>query len=280
MTCVTSEQTIKSVDGTELYLQRWAPPDGTPIKAELLIAHGFLEHGSRYAEFAQALAQETIAVNALDCRGHGNSSGLRGFIDDFQRYHEDMDAALDALPSDGPPRFILGHSHGGLICFDYFRDGGDRGIAGLILTNPWVAPAEAVSYIKIQISKFLGKVFPKLAMDANLKSEDLTHDSAKIEEHKSDTMVLQKFTLGWAVQAMVAQARVKREVKDLPLPVLFVYSDEDKIADSSVNKQLAEQIVQEDKTVVLRKGEYHEVLNEVGRKELYGTLQKWVLERV
>jgi alpha-beta hydrolase superfamily lysophospholipase len=58
-----------------------------------------------------------------------------------------------------------------------------------------------------------------------------------------------------------------------------VYAEEDQVADPKLNKSFAEQIAANDKTVVERKGNYHEVLNETDRKELFTDIKRWIETR-
>ena len=66
--------------------------------------------------------------------------------------------------------------------------------------------------------------------------------------------------------------------KTIAVPVYFVYAENDLVANAPINKEFAQQIQQEDKTIVERKGAHHEVLNETDRVELYDMIAKWILD--
>lgn len=281
-----SEKTIDSADGTTLYTQSWHPSSNP--KAYLVMCHGYLEHCGRYREVGEYMVSFGIATTVFDFRGHGKSAGTRAFVADFSNYHDDIKAVVEAVvkPNDDVaiPLFLLGHSNGALAVFDFMLVDPSffkTPVKGLIISSPFLAPANELSYFKVLISKLLGYLFPTLALPANeVTAEILMHDEGKRQEHKNDALVQSKFTLGWAVQGMRAQKRVKEDLKECVIPLLFLYAEDDKVACPSTNQRFANEISQPDKTVVERKGEYHEILNETKRTETYALIKEWVLQRV
>jgi alpha-beta hydrolase superfamily lysophospholipase len=299
------EKTVDAADGTTLYTQSWLPSSGSnKTKAHLVICHGYLEHCGRYKEVAEYLAGQCIAVTVFDFRGHGKSAGTQGYVANFTQYHDDLFAVVASVQqqqSDDKnvvPLFLLGHSNGGLVVLDYMLADNaaaagpaasssaapnnffSKSVKGVIITSPFLAPANELSYFKVMISRVLGYWLPTLALPANeVTAEILMHDEQKRFEHQNDPLNQSKFTLGWAVQGMRAQKRVQHELKECPVPLLFVYAEDDKVACPTVNKTFANTIGQADKTVVERIGEYHEILNETKRVETYDLIKDWILAR-
>ena len=66
-----SEHTFKSADGADIFYRRFLPDGET--KAVLQIFHGMAEHSARYADFANYLTDNGIAVYVSDHRGHGKT---------------------------------------------------------------------------------------------------------------------------------------------------------------------------------------------------------------
>src|ERR1700758_812842 len=75
--------------GVSLYWQAWLPV-GTPC-AVVVLAHGGLEHGGRYANVADMLADSGLATYAIDFRGHGRSGGRGGQIERMSLLVDDLD---------------------------------------------------------------------------------------------------------------------------------------------------------------------------------------------
>lgn len=264
-------------DGTRLYLQRWAPTD-VEVAAELLVVHGYAEHSGRYRELGHALAGRGIAVAAVDYRGHGRAEGPRGFVTEFECYHDDLDAALATL--DGrAPRFILGHSNGGLLVLDYVARNGPRvaDLRGAIVTNPLLALAMEVPGYKLFLANTLAKIYPRFTMPSGIPTDALSRQEGVREAYERDPFIFNTATAGWFIECRKAQTRV-RALHRLPLPCLYVYSDSDPITSAPANRALAEQLEGE-VTIVVRAGELHEVLNEIDREDLYGKIADWILGR-
>ncbi len=269
-----TEASPRSADGTALHTYHWSSAT-EPVVAELLIVHGYAEHGARYREFAHALAQHGIACTAIDYRGHGKAEGRRGYCNNFFSFHDDIDVGWQGLEGDHP-RFMLGHSHGGLLALDYVSHGHAEGIAGLIISNAFLDVAMDVAPLKAKVADFAARFFPKLLLPSGIPAEGISHDLDMVAAYKRDPLVFSTANAGWFSEVKRAQDRVK-SLRSLPCPLYYVYSDKDPITSSAENRRLAEQLESPDKTTNLREGEFHEVLNETNRAELHETIASWVL---
>lgn len=155
-------------------------------------------------------------------------------------------------------------------------------IHGLIITSPFLAPADELPMAKVWASKILGSLFPKKSMLAEEVDADiLTHDAKMREAHRQDELNLTHFTLGWARAAMIAQDTVcNKRLKTLDMPVLYMFADDDKVANPRRNHIFGDQLKAGDKTVIKKAGEYHEILNETDRQVTFETIGSWIVERV
>jgi alpha-beta hydrolase superfamily lysophospholipase len=90
----------------------WWPLDDA--KAAVFLIHGYGEHAGRYQHIADALATHGYALYAFDLRGHGKSEGERAFINTFDSYVADVDAALKRFDylREGVARVSHGPQHG------------------------------------------------------------------------------------------------------------------------------------------------------------------------
>ena len=101
-------------------------------RAQIAIVHGYGEHIARYDHVGRALAERDFSVRGIDWRGHGQSGGMRGFIERFEEYLEDLDALLARTRQSGTPTFLLAHSMGGLAAARYLleKPGAVDGVGG------------------------------------------------------------------------------------------------------------------------------------------------------
>ncbi len=258
-----------------LFVQRWRP--AVPPRAWVWLLHGYMEHGGRYAELAAYLATAGLATAAVDLRGHGRSGGPRGFVAGGEDYLEDLRAARGADPEPALPHFLLGHSNGGLIALQAAL-AGDMAWRGVIVTNPYLAATAPAPRLKRMVGHLAGRLWPRLALPAAISADDLTHDPEKQAAHRSDPLIFGHATAGWYRATTALQGRLLQQ-RHLPQPLLFVYSDADPVACPRHSARLAAQLQAADKTVVVRPGEAHEVLNETQRTQLFAVVAAWVQAR-
>jgi alpha-beta hydrolase superfamily lysophospholipase len=274
------EQLIQSEDGTGIFVKQYHCENP---KAQILVSHGYLEHCLRYSDFAEFLNSKGISVTLYDLRGHGSSEGYRAGLGEFREYHADLESVMSTLlPPSQLSTFLLGHSTGGLILLDYMLQNPDAlaEMKGCIIVSPYVAPSEKLNPLKVGVAKLFGKLVPNLPIPADLPVEDLTSDPKKQNERNEDRKCLSNARAGWASEVLTAQARVQTLVEntDIPVPVLLVYSDSDPVACPAMSQKIGEKLKVTDKTVIKRKEEKHEVLNEVNRQELFDAMNNWINE--
>ncbi|CAJ1969218.1 unnamed protein product [Cylindrotheca closterium] len=280
---MVAEQVIQGKDGTNLHVRQFHCKEP---KAQLIILHGYLEHCMRYVEFAEFLNKSAISVTLFDMRGHGTSGGKKASLDKWDDYLTDVDAVRTTLLPN-VDTFLLGHSNGGLLLLDYILQGSGTehdlsGIKGVILSNPYCEPSETLANpIKKAVGKFFGAMVPDLSIPSALSAEVLTSCPIKQEEHRNDPLNQKNAKAGWAAEGLRAQARVQQIAgsKTIAFPVLYVIADADVVASVKVNKKVSSELKAEDKTILIREGEKHEVLNEVNREELFETIANWILDK-
>ena len=162
-------------DGVELYAQGWQP-DAEP-KAVVCLVHGLNEHSSRYAHVAAALNQAGYALLAFDHHGHGRSGGLRGHIPSSSIYLESLDCLLQeaAQRYEGKPRFLYGHSLGGILVL-YYTLSRKPVLAGVIAASAGLRTALEEQKFKITLTKWLSPILPKLSIPTGLDPNQLSRD--------------------------------------------------------------------------------------------------------
>jgi predicted alpha/beta hydrolase len=105
---------LTAADGYALAALRY--PARGPRRGHLVVAGATGVPQGFYRRFAQHAAAQGYTVTTLDYRGIGLSRppSLRGFEMDYLDWARlDLAAAVDAVPEDGTPLFMVGHSYGG-----------------------------------------------------------------------------------------------------------------------------------------------------------------------
>jgi alpha-beta hydrolase superfamily lysophospholipase len=266
---------FQSRDGTQLHEQTW-PAQGTPL-ASVVIIHGYGEHIARYDETGRALAAAGFSVRGLDLRGHGQSSGVRGYCDRFDQYLDDVDAIVTRARAEGLPLFILAHSFGALVA-PFYVLAHPGSVAGLVVTSPFWKLALAVPAGKVIAGKIASRIYGKLALPSGLRGADVSRDPEIAALYDRDPLNNKNATARWFTESSTAQEALVGHASELTLPVLVVAGEADKIAAASQARVVFERIGSKDKTLRVLAGQYHEVLNEpkADREKTVAEIVEWL----
>ncbi len=251
---------LKTGDGTRLYAQRWEPSE---IRAEIVLVHGFAEHSGRYWRLADDLNRAGYAVSTIDMRGHGRSSGTRGFVRRFDEYCDDLHALVERVRAEHGerPRILLGHSQGGLIAARYLQTRPRHGFVAALLSAPFLG-FTPVPAVKDLAARVLGTLIPTFSLPTDIKSETLSHDPDEIARHGSDPLVIHRATAGWYLAVKQAHKAVFTDARKLTLPLLVLQGTGDIVIDRGAVERFVVEVGSEDKSLVMFPELYHEVFNE------------------
>ena len=265
--------------GEELFRCTWLPDDEPA--AALAVVHGYGEHGGRYRYLVDAMVPLGYAVHVFDLRGHGRSPGVRGHIERFADYVGDAGLFVDAIAAEQPgtPLYLLGHSLGGLIATAYAEERPD-GLAGLILSSPFLRLKLPIGGVKRAAAKVLSRVAPTRDIGNSIPADELSHEPEVVAAYTSDPLNHHVATARWAAEALAAQGAALSAAGRLELPLLVMYAGADTIADPAASRELFAAASSDDKTLRCYEGYYHELFNEVGRADVFADLAAWLEARL
>jgi lysophospholipase len=264
--------------GQELYRCSWLP-EADPAAA-IAVVHGYGEHGGRYRYLIDAMVPLGYAVHVFDLRGHGRSPGVRGYIERFAKYVDDTGSFVAAVAAEEPgvPLYLLGHSLGGLIATT-FAEVRPQGLAGMILSSPFLRLKLPVSGARRAAAKVLSTVAPARDIGNSIPAEELSHEPAVVAAYASDPLNHHVATARWAAEVLAAQRAALSAAGRLRLPLLVMYAGADTIADPAASRELFAAAASEDKTLRCYEGYYHEIFNEVGRAAVFADFAAWLAAR-
>ena len=261
-------------DGLETYFQGWEPKK-TPHAVVCLI-HGLGEHSSRYFHVADRLTAAGFAVLTMDLRGHGKSAGARGHVASIDNFLDDIDRLLkeaeDRFP--GTPRFLYGHSLGGILVLFYTLKRKPV-LAGVVATSPGLRTALEKQTAKVAISRFLAALLPELSMPSGLNAADISRDPDVVHLYRNDPLVHDRASLSFAKAMFDALPWTFQHAPEFEVPLLLVHGSEDKIAFASGSQEFAN-LVPGDCTFKLWDGLSHETHNEPEKEQVLAFLTDWL----
>ena len=270
--------TQRAVPGPALYTVCTIP--SAPPKLVVGLLHGYADHAARYSRVMDAWAERGILTVAIDMRGHGRATGIRGYCARFDEYLDDA-AELARLVADrahGAPCFLFGHSFGGLVAAMSVIET-PRSWRGLVLSAPYFDLAMAVPAVKLAAGKIASRIIPKLSLPSGLRGIDVTHDLALAKEYDEDPLVFKNATARWFTETQAAQAKVLARAGAITMPLYIVFGSEDPIAKMSAAKRFFDFSGSSDRTWDERQGLRHETLNEAepARDQITDAIATWLL---
>lgn len=268
-----------SRDGTALKGRFWksAQPRGV-----LILAHGLGEHSGSYRRMAiDLVARLSIDVLGVDFRGSGRSAGKRGVIRTYSDLSDDLAAASAWVARERPgfPRFLLGHSNGGMVSLRTVLDR-DLGLAGLVVSNPSLKLLAHVPAWKRIVGEVLVRFAPEVTLQTGLSNDQLTRDPEIVAEIAADPLRHNRISPPLYYGMIGAGPIVLARASEILLPILVILGGSDPIIDPATGRLFFDRVGSKDKTLAVYPEMRHEPLNEVGRERVMADLASWIDQRI
>ncbi|KAF2971210.1 hypothetical protein GQX73_g2341 [Xylaria multiplex] len=280
-----------NIDGASLYTKTWLP-DG-PIKAKMIMFHGFSDHIGRYYGFFPYLAERGIAVYGVDQRGWGRSvkkDSDKGKSGPTARVLADMAAFIRTqLPSDVPV-FVLGHSMGGgqvlTLASTPEYDDLIKQIRGWVLESPLVgiSPEVQPSWLTVASGRLASHVMPHFRLYRPIPPEDVTRDPEVQASISADELMHNYGTLE-GLAAMLDRTSglssgkfiLSSHVKSL----FMTHGTADKTTSFDETKKwfARNEAKIPDARFKAFEGFAHQLHADPGKEEFYEDVANWILER-
>jgi alpha-beta hydrolase superfamily lysophospholipase len=274
----TFESQWEANDGTSFFAQGWEPEEKKP-KAFITLIHGLGDHTSRFTHVGKAMTEAGYAMAGFDLRGHGRSGGARGHAPSLDAYMQDIRRFFQLMDQRYPniPRFVYGHSLGGLLVLAYVIQYGS-GLRGAMVTGAALRDSLQEQKAKLALVKLLAPILPTMRIHSGLDPTVLSHDPAIIEAYRNDPLVHYNVTPGFARAGLDAIDLCFARAKEFPVPLLMIHGKADKITYFSGSEDFAK-LVREaggDVTLKLWDGLYHEAHNEPEKAEVFQFMIEWL----
>ncbi|MGC2241639.1 MAG: lysophospholipase [Acidimicrobiia bacterium] len=269
MASVSRPEPIEGV-GMEL-VREWAP-DAKP-RAIIVLVHGLGEHSGRYERIGDQLADAGYFVRAFDLIGFGGTGGRRADIDDWSRYHDQIQGHMEWAKGQGAPVVLFGFSMGGNLALGYTleeRPGPDL----LVLSAPALDGGAAWQK---GIAPIAAKLAPTVRIPNGFKGEWFSRDPLVGEAYFADPLVETKSSTRLGNALFVAMTSVTQELDRLETPTLVLHGGLDPIVPPQSTAILGElEGVERRLLPDLR----HEVFNEPEGPEVLGEVIAWIDARI
>lgn len=272
-----TDYTLESTDGTPLQAV-WSEPNG-PAKATVVHVHGLGEHAGRHAHVIQALNDAGYAVAQFDLRGHGRSPGGRGHTP-FDVTMVDVQRALDDAQAriPGVPRFLIGHSLGGLIVLNFVLRRRPE-LDGVVISSAGLRSPVLEQKLKMTAARVLASVLPTVQLPTGLDDNGLSRDQAVIDAYRADPLVHGKASFALGRDSSAAAQWALDHASEFDVPLLMIAGSEDPITYPRGTEEFAQQ-VRGEVTVHMYEGLRHEMHNEPEQAEVIADVVTWLDEHL
>ncbi|WP_172293787.1 alpha/beta hydrolase [Pseudoruegeria sp. HB172150] len=267
------EEDFTGAGNVKVHLRSWDPA-GAP-RAVVAICHGLNSHSGQYIWPAEQFAARGYAVFAVDLRGRGKSEGERFYVEDIADYVADVRGMIGIAKERHPglPVYLLGHSAGGVTVCTYALDHQDE-IDGLICES-FAFQVPAPGFLLSAI-KGLSHISPHLGVLA-LSMKDFSRDPAAVAALEADPLTKDEKQPAATVAALVrADERLHDSFGQITLPVLILHGTDDKATVCRGSEYFYEHAGSADKVLKLYEGHYHDLLNDIGKEEVFADIAGWV----
>jgi alpha-beta hydrolase superfamily lysophospholipase len=302
----TKELRIKMRDGYELQMYKWEPENGE-VSGIVQLVHGSCEHSGRYIDFAKFLTDNGYIVYSCDLRGHGLSVKAQEDLGYFGKNNGWRDTVEDLYEitklirheNAGLKIVMLGHSMGSFLARHYVIVHGSE-VDGVIA----IGTAQNSKFL-LKLGKFLAEmdikksggkrrnnILNKLSYDSfsnqfkpiRTKQDWLTRDEKIVDHYIEDELCGFVFTscafrdMFEGLLFITDKQNIKQTPKDLPMFLLAGKNDPVGANGRMVVKAYDEYKAAGMKNIHIKlyEGMRHEILNELGKEEVYIDILYWM----
>ena len=251
-------------------------------RGAVIVVHGLGDHAGRYDTLARYLVEHNWCVFVFDLPGHGQSPGVRGRIASFDSLLDEIVAARRTVHDRFPhlPQVLLGHSMGGNLLINHAlrRTNTDLGlekIRGLILCAPMILPPNPPQRPHIFAAWLTGRLLPWIRINRPVKTDALTADPDEAAAMLEDPLAHSYITIYLATQLLSQGRWALDRARDIGLPTLIMYGEEDELIDKSACENLQIRIGSSAK-LVRWPDMRHNLFHDLHREQVFESVEKWL----
>lgn len=271
------EKILRISDSVRIFYQYWLPQDN--VEKIILMCHGFQCHSDLYYVLADYFFDKNILICAMDQRGHGRTSGIRGHLDSFDLVYQDMRLLIHLMKRKFPnvPLYLMGESMGGLTILNFAAQFPQE-VEGILALVPGIRQRlfSSLRYL-LFIASFLKyvplKIFIKLPSDYN----NPTYFSAFNDYDSHDILHANPVSLGMLFNLLNLFHTTLPNIKNKILkPILICQGTGDKLLDPYGAYELYQHISFPDKTLQFYRNANHSLLMDQNAQKIYSDIYLWL----
>ncbi len=269
---------IKKSNEFDIFYRPWLVDQP---KAICLLIHGLGGHSQRWESFARFFLQHKISSYAIELRGFGQTKEIKGHIDSFEIYLNDVDALSQIIQQEHPavPLFLIGESLGGLIAF-LMAIKKPMAFAGLICLSPAFKSILKFSILDQMTILASALVHPKKQFAVPFNAQMCTRDSDYQQIIEKDAREHRIASARLLTQILLAQFRAKFLASQLKTPTLFLLSQRDLLVDTKISQNIFHKLRVEDMAIIQYPTMYHGLSIDLEKENVFTDILTWLMQRL
>jgi alpha-beta hydrolase superfamily lysophospholipase/SAM-dependent methyltransferase len=275
-----SEHAMTLPDGAELFYRAWLPE--APTQKSLLLFHRGHEHSGRFQDIVEELDLKDVAIFAWDARGHGRSTGDRGYAPSFSSLVSDMECFVRHISEKFDKRIdnmvALAPSVGAVVLAAWVHD-----YAPPIRAMVLAAPAFRVKlYVPLAIPglRLLRKLRGErpLYLSSYVKSKMLTHDQQQARRYDQDPLITKSIAVNVLLDLHDASKRLVADAGAIRTPTLVLVSGADWVVRKGDQERFFSRLGSPVKQIRRFPSMYHDLLHESDRRLVLDEAREFIVE--
>jgi alpha-beta hydrolase superfamily lysophospholipase len=275
----SSEHTLKSWDGVELFYRAWLPPK--PTDEALLLFHRGHEHSARWQEVVESLRLDDVAVFAWDARGHGRSPGERGSAENLAAVVKDVDSFVRHVAEKHAisvqNMVVMAHSVGAVTVTAWVHDYAPP-IRGLILGTPAFRVKLYVPFA-IPLLRLKQKLFGPGYVKSYVKAKMLTHDAEQAAAYAADKLIFRQIAVNILLDLHDTSTRMLADAGAIHVPTLMLGAGSDWVVKLSAQREFFERLSSRVKELEVFPDMYHAIFHEKNREAVVERARRFITKR-
>ncbi|MDJ0948183.1 MAG: bifunctional alpha/beta hydrolase/class I SAM-dependent methyltransferase [Alphaproteobacteria bacterium] len=274
------EKTFATHDGQTLFYRSW-PSISDEARGAVVLLHRGHEHSGRLAHLVHELNLPEFAFFAWDARGHGRSSGERGFSPSVGTSVRDVQTFIDHVRTvhgfSAEDIVVVGQSVGAVLAAAWAHDYAPN-IRALVLASPafqvklYVPLARPVMRLAQALA---GNFFVNSYVNARL----LTHDPARIASFESDPLISRAISSNMLLGLHDLSKRIVEDASAITIPTQLLISGSDWVVREGPQHRFYERLGATVKERHVFEGFYHDILGEKDRKQALDKARAFIQKR-
>ena len=268
---------LKSHDGRVFY-REWFCDNP---KAVVILIHGLGGYSGRFFELGPTLTKNGFKPYAIELKGFGESSAIKGHIETFKIYTSELKSLVEFAKETNPGKkvFMFGESMGGLITLDFCIHHQNM-IDGIILVSPALKDKLPIN-IGNRIRIFLSSIFSPLRyFGAQFNASMFTRDPVMTKRIDNDPLEVRNLTAKFFLSILKTLIYVNMNAKKIKLPILTLLAGRDTMVSAEAAEAYFKKISSEDKELKWYPEMYHALYVDKDRENVFRDIVEWMNKNI